>query len=580
MEVSTSLIKELFGAFISDIHQGLAVIDSEGILKICNSCFAEILQKDRVLLTNRKLSEIITGFNEDYYGTEAFINLDLYKKIRLKIRPIGDQITGGCFLIIISEVVVQNWERTVFLNEAFRTLLDKIDEGVIIVDSENRIVYCNKVQLEFDGLKLESIIGRHASEVYHFDPEISTLGKCLKEKRSIGPYVQYYCSNGQHVRVTGNNFLIKQEEEISGAVAVYRNLQMSQVIDDKIVDLKGRLEFDQTDLQDILISNLSCKKQYFSFDDIIGESACIRDSVCWAKSAAKSDSSVFIYGETGTGKEMFAQSIHSNSNRSKNPLVSINCAAIPDTLLEGIIFGTIKGAFTGAIDRKGVFEEADGGTLLLDEINSMPLSLQCKLLRALEERKIRRLGGKSEIPIDVRLISTCNIEPQEAIRQNLLRSDLYFRLAVINLEVPPLRERKEDIKLLAQFFVKAFNAKMNKHICEISSDIFTLLESYNWVGNVRQLKNWIEAAMNMIPEDEPIFSRKYTPRSFKSFLTTVSNEEIKKGNVFMEIKDQEYARVIDALKRYNGNITRAANELGMSRQVLYYRMNKLGIKKL
>lgn len=578
---NSSLIKDLFGAFISDIHQGLAVIDPAGIVEIFNPSFAEILQKDQVLLTNRNISEIIPGFHEHCYGAETLINLNPYKSICLKTLPIGNEITSSYLLVIISEVEDQDMENSIFLDEAFRTILDNIDEGVMIVDSRNRIAYCNRVQLEFDGLKLENIIGRYTWDVYNFDPEISTLGKCLKTEKFSGAYVQYYSSNyGQHVRVTGNNFPVTQEEKTTGAVAVYRNLQESQEMVGKIVDLQRRLKFDESNLESVLVSGSSAKKRYFSFDDILGDSARIRESICWAKSAAKSDSPVFLYGETGTGKEMFAQSIHGSSRRCQNPLVSINCAAIPESLLEGIIFGTVKGVFTGAIDRKGLFEEADGGTLFLDEINSMPLSLQSKLLRALEERKIRRLGGKSEIPVNVRIISSCNIEPQEVIRQHLLRSDLYYRLAVINLEIPPLRTRKEDINLLACFFVRSFNVKMEKNICEISPDVFTLLESHDWPGNVRQLKNWIEAAMNMVSDDEPVFSCKYTPRNFKSFMGTVSvsNDEIKHGEVFTEIKEQECAKLINALKQHGGNITKAANELGISRQVLYYRIHKLGIK--
>lgn len=579
MENNSSLIKDLFGTFISDIHQGLAVINPAGTVEIFNPRFAEILQNDQVDLTNRKISEIIPGFQDHCYGTEKIIELNSHKSICMRTLPIGNEITGEFFLVIINED--QDMDKRLFLDNAFRTVLDNIDEGIMVVDSENRIVYCNKVQLEFDGLELENIIGRQTSEVYKFDPEISTLGKCIKTEKCLGPYVQYYRSNfGDYIRVTGNNYPVKQGERTIGAVAVYRNLRESEEMVGKIIDLQKRMNLEQSDYLSVIVSGSAPKKRKFTFDDILGDSDRIHDSIFWAKGAAKSDSPVFIYGETGTGKEMFAESIHSGSTRCQKPLVSINCAAIPETLLEGIIFGTTKGVFTGAIDRKGLFEEADGGTLFLDEINSMPLSLQSKLLRALEERTIRRLGGNNEIPVDVRIISTCNIDPLELIHQNLLRSDLYYRLAVINLEIPPLRARKEDINLLVRFFVKSFNVKMKKNICEISPDIFALLESHDWPGNVRQLKHWIESAMNMVPEDEPIFSKKYIPRNFKSLIGTmpISNEKIKQGEVFAEIKEQECSRLINALKQHRGNITKTANELGISRQVLYYRLRKLGIK--
>lgn len=472
-------------------------------------------------------------------------------------------------------------EKTAFLNEAFKTILDNIDEGVLVVDAENRIAYCNQVQLKFDGLKFEDIVGRYTWDVYNFDREVSTLRKCIEEEKPLGTYVHYYISNyGQYVRVTGNNFPVIQKERTVGAVAVYRNLRQSEDMACRIIELQKKLHEDCPDVESALVSGAPSKKQGFSFDDILGESAAIGESVRWAKSAARSDSPVFLYGETGTGKEMFAQSIHHSSDRSQEPLVSINCAAIPESLLEGIIFGTVKGVFTGAVDRKGLFEEADGGTIFLDEINSMPINLQGKLLRALEERKIRRLGGKGEIPVDVRIISSCNIDPQEAIHQHLLRSDLYYRLAVINIEIPPLRARKEDIRVLTQFFVRSFNVKFRKNVCEISPEIFEILETYDWPGNVRQLKHWVESAMNMISEDEPVLTRKYAPQGFNHFVGTVlkSSEKTKEGEVFTQIREHECIKLIDALKRHRGNITKTAQELGVSRQVLYYRMRKLGIK--
>lgn len=580
MTKNSSLIKDMFGAFISDIHQGLAVIDSAGRIEICNLPFAKLFGKDQAHLINRNIAEVMPGFDESCYGTETLVNLRPDKSFRLKMLPCGHEAIGSFFWVIVQDKD-QAKEKTLFLNEAFKKILDNIDEGVLVVDSESRVLYCNKVQLEFDGLELDKIIGRKTPEIYDFDPEVGTLKQCIDSEDYIGPYVQYYCSSyGQYIRVTGNNYPVKQDGKTTGAVAVYRNLQESEEMVAKIINLQKRLNFEQLDYLSVLVGGSSAKERKFTFEDILGDSSRIHDSIAWAKGAAKSDSPVFIYGETGTGKEMFAQSIHSSSSRCQKPLVSINCAAIPETLLEGIIFGTVKGVFTGAIDRKGLFEEADGGTLFLDEINSMPLGLQSKLLRALEERKIRRLGGKHEISVDVRIISTCNIEPLELIQQNLLRSDLYFRLAVINLEIPPLRERKEDINLLVRYFVKSFNMKMKKNICEISQEIFEHLESLDWPGNVRQLKHWIESAMNMIPEDEPVFSKKYMPRNFKSFMGPISlnNEKIKQEEVFAEIKEQERARLIKALKQHGGNITKAAKELNISRQVLYYRLHKLGIK--
>ncbi|MEN3005365.1 sigma-54 interaction domain-containing protein [Dehalobacterium formicoaceticum] len=577
-----SLIKDLFAAFISEINQGLAVINVEsGLLEVCNHRFAEIIRIDHSLLRGEKIGEIIPGFDVYKNETDKVLRVAGQHQVRFKFVDIGNEQLGSFILVFVSEVLPQEQEDMTFMNEAFRTVLDHIDEGVLIADDQNRITYCNQVQLNFDGLKLKDILGKYSWDVYDFNAEISMMRKCVETEKPIDTYVQYYISNsGQYVRVTGNNLPVRHNEKTVGSVAIYRNLRKSEDMACKIIELQKKISEDQPDLEGALISGGASKKKYFSFDDILGVSHGISRSIEVARLAAQSDSPVFIYGETGTGKEMFAQSIHSESDRSNKPLVSINCAAIPENLLEGIIFGTLKGVFTGAADRKGLFEEADGGTIFLDEINSMPIALQSKLLRVLEERKVRRLGGKEEIPVDVRIISCSNVPPQQAITENQIRNDLYYRLAVINIEIPPLRERREDIQVLTQFFVGKFNLKFKKHVCQISPEIFELVKSYDWPGNVRQLKHWVESAMNMIPADEPIFSEQYAPQGLHVFYGKVRNTEKsdKKGEVFTQIHENERLKIEEALKRNSGNISKTAQELGISRQVLYYRMRKFEIR--
>jgi arginine utilization regulatory protein len=575
-----SLIKNLFAAFISDINQGLAVVNAEsGFLEICNRQFAEIMHLDHALLTKNKISEVIPGFAEYKNETQQVITVSGRHQVCLKFIDFGNEQLGFFVMVLASEMLNQEQEEIIFMNKAFQTVLDHIDEGVLIADDKNRITYCNQVQLDFDGLKLKDILGRYPWDVYDFDPEISMMRKCVETEQPIDTYVQYYISNrGQYVRVTGNNFPVRHNEKTMGSVAIYRNLRKSEDMACKIIELQKKISEDQPDLEDALSSGGSSKKKYFSFDDLLGDG--IAGSIEVARRAAQSDSPVFIFGETGTGKEMFAQSIHNESDRSHKPLVSINCAAIPENLLEGIVFGTLKGVFTGAMDRKGLFEEADGGTIFLDEINSMPIALQSKLLRVLEEGKVRRLGGKEEIPVDVRIISCSNVHPQQAIGENLIRSDLYYRLAVVNIEIPPLRERKEDIRELVQFFVGRFNLKFKKNVCQISPGIFKLLKSYDWPGNVRQLKHWVESAMNMIPADEPILSEKYAPQGLHLFYGKVkdTDKREKKGEIFTQIHEHERLKIEEALKRNRGNISKTAQELGISRQVLYYRMRKYEIK--
>lgn len=234
-----------------------------------------------------------------------------------------------------------------------------------------------------------------------------------------------------------------------------------------------------------------------TFKDIIGESIAIKQQVILAKKASSVDLPVLITGETGTGKELFAKAIHSCGKRSKKPFIAENCGAVPYSLTESIFFGTEKGAYTESVTKMGLFELANGGTLLLDELNSMPFELQSKLLRTLQEGTVRRLGGKNEIPIDVRTIAIINENPETLIREGRLRKDLYYRLNVIRINVPPLRERCEDIPLYIDFFLRKYNEKYSKNYEGIAPTAIAELKKRDYPGNVRELENIIESAVAM-----------------------------------------------------------------------------------
>lgn len=307
------------------------------------------------------------------------------------------------------------------------------------------------------------------------------------------------------------------------------------------------------------------------------------------KQIAKSDSSVMIYGETGTGKELLAQSIHNASRRSNGPFLAINCAAIPENLLEGLLFGTEKGAYTGAESRPGLFEQADSGTLLLDEINSMPIHLQSKLLRVLQEGTLRRVGGATELRVDVRVLSNINIPPYQAIQENKLRRDLFYRLGVVNLNIPPLRDRKEDIALLAKNFIFKYNKKLEKNVNDIDGATLERFLAYDWPGNVRELQHAIEHAMNLLPEDRCTITPDYIPDHIltESLFARQEPAQEEKGNpsqspgprdsLNQTIHEVEYSNICKALRENGGNISRAAKQLQISRQNLQYRIKRYKI---
>ena len=264
---------------------------------------------------------------------------------------------------------------------------------------------------------------------------------------------------------------LMEGDKIIGAFELYRDSSSARELSEKIISLQKELYQKVSDQRELSKSS----NAIYTFDDIIGESPVKIELKQKAKKIADSSSPVLVYGETGTGKELLVHAIHNASIIRRNkPFIAQNCAALPKTLLEGIIFGTTEGSFTGAKNKPGLFELANGGTLFLDEINSMDIELQAKLLRVLQDGVVRRLGGEKTLVVDVRIISSTNISPQEAVEKKLLRDDLYYRLNVIPMVIPPLRERKQDIPVLTEFFIKQYNEKLNKNVKQVTPEVMDI----------------------------------------------------------------------------------------------------------
>jgi two-component system response regulator AtoC len=342
------------------------------------------------------------------------------------------------------------------------------------------------------------------------------------------------------------------------------------------------------------------RAQQFSFDQIVGESSGLRDVFALARKVAESEvSSVLLQGESGTGKDLVAKAIHYGSRRSDAPFVAINCAAIPATLIESELFGYEKGAFTDAKARKeGLFEQAEGGTLFLDEIGELELSVQAKLLRVLEEGAFRRVGGLRDLPLDVRVIAASNRDLKSESEAGRFRLDLYYRLSVIQIDIPPLRDRGDDAIILAQHYIQQFNQRLRKRVSGITPEVAQTFRKYAWPGNVRELRNIIERVM--ILEDGDLITAKYLPRGIATegndtpviAIAPAAGIPNSGGNARL-VKDQstgpqfelpregvvlddvEMSLVRQALERSNGNQTRAAELLGISRDQLRYRLKKL-----
>ena len=322
----------------------------------------------------------------------------------------------------------------------------------------------------------------------------------------------------------------------------------------------------------------SAQESKFGIDNIIGDSRHMKQVLDMVRKVAKSDAStVLIQGESGTGKELIARAIHMESARNDQPFMAINCAAVPETLLESELMGHEKGAFTDAKSQKrGLFEMSDGGTIFLDEIGDMEMGMQAKLLRVLEERTFRRVGGTKEIPVDVRIVSATNQELLKKIEEKTFRNDLYYRLQVIPIYLPPLRERREDIMPLVEFFIQFYNKEFGKTVAGVSKMACKFLEEYEWPGNVRELRNIIERAI--ILENEETLMLEHLPRELISKAGDIASGpmSLRIPPEGIDIEDVERELIRQALEISDGNQSKAAQKLNLGIDAFRYRMKKFG----
>jgi sigma-54 dependent transcriptional regulator, acetoin dehydrogenase operon transcriptional activator AcoR len=436
------------------------------------------------------------------------------------------------------------------------TLLDFVEEGVIAVDNLGIITHFNHAAVELTGLNYREVIGKDVNLVFPGLPlhDVLRVGKGFSQMRitlELPAGKRSFLCNAKLIKGRSyDNGVIANLSEPSTLSAVRKN--------------------EQEQRQGI--------KWQVNFERILGESRAFSEVINQAQKAALSSSTVLIRGESGTGKELFARAIHHESSRRKKQFMTINCSAIPENLLESELFGYEEGSFTGA--RKGgkigKFEMADKGTLFLDEIGDMPYHLQAKILRVLEESSIEKVGGSITVPIDVRIIAATNVNLENMIELNKFRHDLYYRLNVIPLFIPPLRERKEDIALLMEHFLAKYNMRLNKNIKGFSPQVFELFMKHSWPGNIRELENVIEYVVNM--ETGNYINVEYLPPSFRVVEEPVILKDIKDNNT-MEVIERD--AIIKALDRFGwstkGKLA-VAKSLGIGKTTLYRKLKKYDIR--
>lgn len=455
-------------------------------------------------------------------------------------------------------------------------ILNQINESVILCDEYSRILLLNDAAVKMDSLLTGDISGKMLASVYQMaNDSYLAVPRVITEKKPLLNLRQHYTTcYGKTVDIVCNNYPILAGSHALGGFSVMEDWSKIDELNKRVIDLQGRL-LERSASSKSKPNNAWMAK--YQFKDIIYVSPAMNNLVRKCQQIAHSDSAVMIYGETGTGKELLTQSIHNASQRAGRPFLAINCAAIPENLLESLLFGTEKGAYTGAERREGLFEQADTGTLFLDEINSMNITLQSKLLRVLQDGMVRRVGGMTEIHVDVRVLSNINIPPYQAIEKNQLRRDLFYRLGVVTIDLPPLRERKEDIPLLSKNFILNFNRKLLKNVRDIDIATLEIFYAYDWPGNVRELQHAIEHAMNILPDDAAVITPAYIP---EHILLKVNGRD---GNVpdnssWNSVRhDVECLILRKTLRENDGNISKTARILGMSRQNLQYRLKKNGI---
>ncbi|NLY44414.1 MAG: sigma 54-interacting transcriptional regulator [Tissierella sp.] len=463
-----------------------------------------------------------------------------------------------------------------------KVLLQKIlhygDIGIHVINNQRKTIIYNEVMADLEGLSIKQVMDKDILEIFPgLNENTSTLIKVLHDGESILNTTQsYFNFKGKKITTINSTIPIYDEGNIIAALEIANNITHIKDLSDQVIDLQNELSTSKSSNK---YKNTLFKR--YNFNDIIGEDPTMSLAKKIAKKASYSTSSVLIYGDTGTGKELLAQSIHYGGKRSHKPFIAQNCAAIPETLLEGILFGTEKGGFTGAVEREGIFEQANSGTLMLDEINSMSLPLQAKILRVLQEGYIRRVGGTKDIPIDVRIIATTNEEPYISINKGTLRKDLFFRLNVIYIQIPPLMERKRDILVLTDHFINKFNHELGKKIKNVSEDVIHSFMQYSWPGNVRELGNVIEGAMNIVGNEDSVLKQE----DFISSIYIMQDRPLKNAMIHQNklkslpdiLESMEKKIILDALNNNKHNISRTAEELGIKRQTLQHKLKKYNV---
>lgn len=447
-----------------------------------------------------------------------------------------------------------------------RLILGNLHEAVCVINTSGLVTFWNASAEKLYGIKVEEIVGFHIKKFFQ-DP---LLLKVLREKKTFYNLKQKF-RDGPDVIVSAIPLIY--EDELIGAVSTDRDLN-------EITNLYMELDREKTKVELLKKQMKEITENKYYFGRIIGKSKALLDAMTIAKQVSKTNASVLITGESGTGKEVFSRAIHEESGR-KGDFIPVNCSAIPSELLESELFGYVEGAFTGASrnGRAGKFELAHGGTLFLDEIGDMPTLMQAKLLRVLQDGIVYPVGSSKAIKVDARIIAATNKDLLNLMEEGKFREDLYYRLNVVSIIIPPLRERKEDIPELINTFILEFTEKNNINKMDITPDAMKILTDYQWKGNIRELRNTIERLV-ILSKDNKIHSENIPVQIINSINITpfIDLNESETIDLKKTVEEFEKNIILNALKVTNGNKVQSAELLGIKRATLYYKLDLYGIK--
>ncbi len=564
---------------LDSTHDAMIAVDKKGIITLYNRAAEKLTKKNAKEVLGKHITDVIHTTRLPYILKTGESELNRKQPLgdinivtnRMPVKDEKGEIIGAVAVFRdITEILDLADEITNLkeMQSMFRAIFNSTQDAISVVDQNGIGVLVNPAYTRLTGLSVKDVIGKFCT-VDIAEGESIHL-KVLETKKSVKGTRLKVGPNKKDVIVDAAPIIVKGE--LRGSVAVIHDITEIKRLTNELDQAKQ------------IIRKLEAK---YTFDDIIGSHEKIMSAIEKGKIAAQTPATVILRGESGTGKELFAHAIHNASNRKYSQFVRVNCAALSESILESELFGYEEGAFTGAMKggKIGLFERAHGGTIFLDEIGEIKLSTQAKLLRVLQEKEIVRVGGTKPIPVDVRVIAATNLDLEKAVKEGKFREDLYYRLNVIPIKIPPLREHKSDIYELIIYFMKKFNQEYGRNVTNISKETLDTLMEYDWPGNVRELENFIGRAMINMKFTESVIRKYHLSKLIENEIKGDEQSEEKIESVILNddrtlqefIEDVEKKYIEKILMKNKNNKTKTAKDLNISIRSLYYKLDKYKI---